>query len=221
MIFDLDNTLVESKIDYARMRRSVVSELVGMGTDPTLLDTTRTVVENIRIGKAYLAMHFPSLDAMEVDRRINRLLTSIEMERIGSARAYDGAEEAIRRIRSMGMATALLTRGSRRYALSLLELLGLDGMVGPCVCRDDYPLEEAKPNPLALIRAAGLLGLEARECLYIGDHLMDLDCAKASGAFFVGVLTGSTDAAQWRSRGCESVIATIADLPSMIEDESA
>ena len=99
----------------------------------------------------------------------------------------------------------------------MLLITGLDGTTGPCVCRDDYPLEEAKPNPLAMRRVAAKLGLDAVDCLYVGDHPMDLECARASGAGFVAVTTGSTDRERWSQSGCRMIIDSVADLPSVLE----
>jgi HAD superfamily hydrolase (TIGR01509 family) len=222
VIFDLDNTLVESQIDYGQMKFDVLSELGRSGVDPSLLDPSKTIVENIRKGKEDLAHKHPGMETRELDERINVLLTARELQRVETVRAHLGVSDALDAVKGRGMAMAVLTRGSRTYALRVLALTGLDGRVGPCVCRDDYPLEEAKPNPLAMRRAASKLGLRAEDCLYIGDHPMDLDCAKASGARFVGVITGSTDRESWRQSGCRTVIDSIADLPSvlaMLEDD--
>jgi phosphoglycolate phosphatase len=217
VVFDLDNTLVESQIDYHLMKLEVLDELVRSGVDPTLLDRSRTIVENVQKGKERLAAMHPDLDLSKVDRRINALLTSRELERVETARAHPGAHSALRAVQSAGLLTALLTRGSREYALKVLLITGLDGTTGPCVCRDDYPLEEAKPNPLAMRRVAAKLGLDAVDCLYVGDHPMDLECARASGAGFVAVTTGSTDRERWSQSGCRTIIDSVADLPSLLE----
>jgi phosphoglycolate phosphatase-like HAD superfamily hydrolase len=217
VVFDLDNTLVESQIDYHLMKLDVLDELVRLGVDPALLDGSRTIVENVKKGKEQLAVKYPDLDLSMVDRRINALLTARELERVETARAHPGASSALKAVEGAGLLTALLTRGSREYALKVLLITGLDGTTGPCICRDDYPLEEAKPNPLAMRRVAAKLGLEAVDCLYIGDHPMDLECARASGAGFVAVTTGSTDREGWSQSGCRTIIDSVADLPSLLE----
>jgi len=216
IIFDLDNTLVESQIDYHQMKLDVLKELGRFGVDPALLDPSKTIVENVTKGKEDLSQNHPGMDMKVVDERINALLTARELEKVESVRAHQGAISTLEAIRDRGMAMAVLTRGSRAYALRVLSMTGLDGKAGPCVCRDDYPLEEAKPNPLAMIRVASKVGLNAEDCLYVGDHPMDLDCARASGARFVGVTTGSTDRDRWSQSGCETVISSVADLPGIL-----
>jgi N-acetyl-D-muramate 6-phosphate phosphatase len=216
IIFDLDNTLVESQIDYGQMKLDVLEELARLGVEPSLLSFSKTIMENIRTGKEYLLRKNTGMDARIVDERLNELLTARELERVETVRVHAGASKALDAIRRNEMAVGVLTRGSRAYALKVLSLTGLDGRVGPCVCRDDYPLEEAKPNPLAMIRVASKVGLNAENCLYVGDHPMDLDCARASGASFVGVTTGSTDRERWSQSGCETVISSVADLPEIL-----
>lgn len=216
VIFDLDNTLVESQIDYHRMKLDVLDELARSGVEPSLLSYSRTIVDNIMTGKQDLLRKHPDLDVGKIDERLNALLTARELERIETVRAHVGASEALDAVLGKHMAVGVLTRGSRAYALKVLSLTGLDGRAGPCVCRDDHPLEEAKPNPLAMIRVAGKVGLSSRDCLYVGDHLMDLDCARASGASFVGVMTGSNDRERWRQSGCDTVIPSVADLPMLL-----
>jgi phosphoglycolate phosphatase len=66
-------------------------------------------------------------------------------------------------------------------------------------------------------RIAEKLGCRSEECVFIGDHPMDFECAKASGAKFIGVLTGSTDREKWSLAGCEAVIESIADVPKWLE----
>jgi N-acetyl-D-muramate 6-phosphate phosphatase len=217
VVFDLDNTLIESQIDYHQMKLDVLEELSRSGVDPALLDRAKTIVENVKKGKEHLAVKHPDLDLSMVDRRINALLTARELERVETARAYLGAFSALKAVEAAGLLTALLTRGSREYALKVLLITGLDGTTGPCVCRDDYPLEEAKPNPLAMNRVAAKLGLDAVDCLYVGDHPMDLECARASGAGFVAVTTGTTDRVGWSQSGCRTIIDSVADLPSLLE----
>jgi phosphoglycolate phosphatase-like HAD superfamily hydrolase len=216
VIFDLDNTLVESQIDYHQMKLDVLGELARSGVGPSLLSPSKTIMENIKIGKEDLLQKRPGMDVGVIDDRLNALLTAREMERVETVKVHAGACEALDAVRVEDMAVGVLTRGSRAYALKVLSLTGLDSKVGPCVCRDDYPLEEAKPNPLAMIRVANQVGLSARDCLYVGDHPMDFDCANASGASFVGVMTGSTDGERWKKSGCETVIASVADLPMIL-----
>ncbi len=218
IVFDLDNTLVQSHIDYARLKLTVLEELAEAGVPHRLLDESASVVENYVRGKDFLKRNSDATHLLEFDRRLDRLLTQIEMERVDQVREIEGATSLVNSLRENGLEVGILTRGSRAYAKTVLSGVGFDGQIVHMVCRDDYPMEEAKPNRLAMDRIAEKLSCRPEECLFIGDHPIDLECANASGTTFIGVLTGSTNKERWDLVGCETVINSIVDLPRLLND---
>lgn len=218
IVFDLDNTLVRSHIDYARLNSAVLEGLVEAGVPQRLLDESASVVDNYVRGKNFLQSNSDASHLLHFDQRLDRTLMSIEMEKVDQAREVEGAISLINSLMDNGLGVGILTRGSRAYATSVLRRVGFDGQIVHLVCRDDYPLEEAKPNPLAMGRIADKLRCRPEDCLFIGDHPMDLECAKASGTTFIGVLTGSTDKERWAKAGCEFVIDSIIDLPWLLNE---
>ena len=219
IIFDLDNTLVQSHIDYVQLKQTVLKELADAGVPSRFISVDESVVENFIRGKAYLQENSSAAHQKEFNRRLSEALTEIEMERVDQVREIDGALSLVNSLKEKGFEVGILTRGSRDYALAVLGRTGFDGHVVHLVCRDDFPMEEAKPNPLAMDRIAEKLQCLSKECLFIGDHPMDFECAKASGALFVGVLTGSTNKERWSQVGCKAVIDSIADLPQWLKSE--
>ena len=87
VIFDLDNTLVDSDLDFARIKAEI-------GTDRPILE--------------YRA----SLDE-EGQRRVDNILERHEAAAAGTAALLDGARELLDFLESRGVGTALLTRNSR------------------------------------------------------------------------------------------------------------
>jgi HAD superfamily hydrolase (TIGR01549 family) len=216
IVFDLDNTLVSSHIDYGRLKLAVLEELTEAGVPDQLLDEKASVVENFIRGMDFLKKNSGASKLMEFNRELDRILTQIEMERVEQVREIEGAQSLVHSLKENGLEVGILTRGSRAYATTVLGRTGFNGQIVHLVCRDDYPMEEAKPNPLAMDRIAEKLHCRPEDCLFIGDHPLDLECAKASGAAFIGVLTGSTNREKWRQTGCEVVINSIADLPRLL-----
>lgn len=204
---------MKSHIDHARLKNKVLEELANAGVPDRLIDAGDSVVENFIRGMAYLKERSSAAHLEEFNRRLNKALTDIEMDRVDQVREIKDARSLVNSLKEEGFEVGILTRGSREYAMTVLDRAGFDGQVTHLVCRDDYPMEEAKPNPLAMDRIAERIHCHSEECLFIGDHPMDYDCAKASGAAFVGVLTGSTSREKWSQVGCEDVIDNIADLP--------
>jgi phosphoglycolate phosphatase-like HAD superfamily hydrolase len=98
-----------------------------------------------------------------------------------------------------------------------LRAAGLEGLFHIIVCRDDHPLPEAKPNPLALRRVFEQLGIDRRQCIFIGDHESDLLCARGAETPFAAVLTGTHGHAVWGRLRPEVILGSVADLPALLE----
>jgi len=216
IVFDLDDTLIDSRKDYSKFKCAAISELLRLGVDPSVLDAEGTVLMNVINGKAFLRLNSRSYDEREIDYHLNTALNHIEMENIADARIIPGARQAVEYALEEGMVVAVLTRASRTYTEEVLRDLDLSDKISACVCRDDYPFEEAKPNPISMMRVAETISIAPTECIAMGDHTMDAECAMACGAEFVGVLTGSTDRARWRSHGCDLIIDSVANVPEVL-----
>ncbi|MEM0449531.1 MAG: HAD family hydrolase [Methanomassiliicoccales archaeon] len=221
IIFDLDDTLVKSGIDYYGMRMAIVKKLIEMGADHSSVDLSWTITDNIYYGKKSILYNKKYKNEEEIDYEINTILTSIEIKAIDHIRPITGSKEVLYEMQRWGLPTAILTRASREYASKVLAITGMNKYISYYICRDDYRLEEAKPNPLALERAAQSINERPRNCLYVGDHVMDLECAKAAGAQFLGVLTGQITKEMWLNHGCNTILQSIAELPKYIRDRFA
>ncbi len=212
VIFDLDNTLIHSNIDFHAMRSTIVRELLLCGVPGDLVSEDITVLSNINAGRAYLKGRAGAMPIVEVDARLTQALTGVELTAIPGVSEVAGASELLAALHKLGCRVGILTRGSRRYALAALERAGIENGFDVMICRDDRPLDEAKPNPAPLIEIAKKFGLEPIECLFVGDHVIDQQCALGAGWRFVGVLTGAMSREQWEEADCSDVVETVSDL---------
>jgi putative hydrolase of the HAD superfamily len=95
-------------------------------------------------------------------------------------RAYDDVAGALAVVAAAGLATAVLTNGSRGQQLKKMSRTGLGGRVGPVFTVDD--LGAGKPDPAAFRRSCERWGLEPATVLSVGDdHAKDVLAARAAG----------------------------------------
>ena len=95
-------------------------------------------------------------------------------------RAYDDVAAALSALAARGLATAVLTNGSRGQQLRKLAATGLGGRVGPVFTVDD--LGVAKPHAEAFRGACERWGLAPGEVLSVGDnYALDVLGARAAG----------------------------------------
>jgi HAD superfamily hydrolase (TIGR01509 family) len=160
-IFDLDGTLVDSRLDFEAMRRE-------MELPPGL----------------------PILEAIdrlppEAAERCWRILTEHELAGAARATAYPGVADFLRRLTLADVHRAVFTRNSRPITLATLSNVKLAFEV--IVCREDGPV---KPDPAAILRICRGWNIQPAECVVFGDHRFDVEAARAAGAHAV-LFTGS------------------------------
>ncbi|MGE5379322.1 MAG: HAD family hydrolase [Candidatus Saccharibacteria bacterium] len=216
VVFDLDDTLIHTTVDFRKLRVWLFKELLSRGIPPSEIDVSDTVVNNVERASAFLRSQHRGDEEDDLRWTVGRLMDQAEMEKVSETRPVEGAKACIDALKAHGVKMGILTRGSRAYAIAALRYAGLDGRLNILICRDDHPEAEAKPNGVAMKRIAALLGTDPQECLLVGDHLIDLTCARSSSSPFVGVLTGSFKRQDWESKGCGSVIDSVADLPALL-----
>ena len=216
IVFDLDGTLIHSTIDFAQMRQRTFAVMHDAGVPDDLLETTRSIAYNLNASVSFLKEMGKDDESLTLYSEAGRIMSEIEMLRVLETKEVDGADISVSHLLDQGFSVAILTRGSRRYTDAALRAAGLAHSFPHRVCRDDHPDEEAKPNPISMARASEKMRLRNEECLLVGDHPMDLECARSAGSGFVGVLSGATDRTTWGRQGKVTLIPDVSHLPTLL-----
>lgn len=152
IIFDLDGTLVDSRLDFAAIRRELHCP-DGVG----VLEYIDTLAE----------------DDQPAARQV-----VLRHEREGAERAVwmPGAKECLARLTDAGIPVAILTRNAREIADLTLRRLGvrIEHLLG----REDAP---PKPAPDGLLQLASRWALSPDRLAYVGDFRFDLQAAGNAG----------------------------------------
>ncbi len=199
IVFDLDNTLIASHIDFARMRQDVVSVLQQAGAVISSEALAWPVGRLAELAKE------PGLPA-GLFGQVWEVIDDYELAGMTGAIPEDGARETLEELSRQGHALAVLTNNSRDSARRALDEHDLQGFFRAILCRGDVP--RLKPAPDGLQVAAALLGHPAR-LVMVGDSWLDGAAAAAAGALFVAVgrfRQRETPVPVWRQ---------VADLPEL------
>ena len=194
--------------------------VVGFDLDMTLVDTRPGVVATL---EALAAGHGIELDAVEMSSRLGPpldvlLAPYVPAERIDGlvedfraryprhaiepTRAFDGAHEALAAVRRHGGACLVVTgKHTPNAALHVEALeLGVDHLVG---------------EVWGVGKAAALT--EHGATVYVGDHVHDVEGARAAGAVSVSVLTGSCTEQELRQAGTDVVLRDLSQFPAWLD----
>lgn len=175
LIFDFDNTLIHSKIDFRKIRRRLIGLLRENGDDTP--------------DDRLMAMAIPQL--VERGRERNAALVErmwnvvVEEEDIGlkDADVVEHAADVLRELHRRGFRLGLLTNNRRDMTLDRLTVFGLREPFAAIATRDD--LAHLKPHPDGITYlTARLTGV--RRVYVIGDSWVDGETAAAAGVPFIG-----------------------------------
>jgi HAD superfamily hydrolase (TIGR01509 family) len=171
VIFDLDGTLVDSRLDFEAMRREI-----GLARGMPVIEgvLARPDGEKAR-GWEIVERH----------------------ERIGAdtATVIPGVRELLDELCRRNVHVAVVTRNGRTFAHQTLTRLRLP--IELVMARDDAP---PKPNPHALLKILDAWQLPATRTAMVGDFRFDLEAGRAAGMRTVLYSADATEAelAAWR-----------------------
>jgi len=211
--FDMDGTLLNTKVDMRKMADLVFDEMVRVGVPEDEIDRSGGFKFNLDSGMDYLVKTGRADEIHEINKRISKAARDVEMENVGMARPFPGSVRLLNDLKKKGYKVGVLTRGCREYAETALGMTGVLDILDGLVCRDDLPERDAKPSPVSMINLAKVLCVKAADILYLGDHKFDYLCARDAGAGFIGVLSGGYGKNDWKALDPNIVMMnTVADL---------
>ena len=213
VVFDLDDTLVLSTVDYGKFKRLVIDKIVSHGEPRKMYDPNETVVSVVsRYEKRMHEARLPDKERKQRLAELDRIMDEVELERVAETKAIRGAIDLLELLRYRGIKIGILTRGCQDYATAALSEAGLMQLVDALECRNSET--KAKPSPESYLRLTERLGVRKEETFFVGDHPIDAKCAANAGVPFVAVETGDVSSDDLRAAGC---VAVFPDVGSMVE----
>src|SRR3990170_5200629 len=203
LIFDLDNTLIHSTIDFMGTRHRLIDVLMSAGavSAPREVLIREPIPHLVAMGEAA---------GEALGRAMWEVVSAAETEGLREAVAVEHAAEVLAALRARGYRLALLTNTTRSGVLPKVGELGLDGYFDVIATRTEVPALKPSPEGVRYI----LHRLPAVRLAYvIGDAWIDGRAAEEAGARFIGF--GERRAASLE-RGVQPW-AWIADLRELLD----
>jgi HAD superfamily hydrolase (TIGR01549 family) len=155
VVFDLDGTLVDSKLDFSELRRRL-----GWPEHSLILE------------------HLATLNCAFEKQRAEQIIIDFELEGARNASWMPNADLLLQQLNQRQIPMAILTRNMRQATDLCLQTLNIP--IELVLTRDDAP---AKPQPEGLWLIAAQLGVAPDEILYVGDYLFDIQTARNAGSY--------------------------------------
>ncbi len=149
VVFDLDGTLVDSRLDFDAVRDELefppgqpILEHLATLTDPRCIERAHTVIRRHELAGAKAATWMP------------------------------GAKALVRQLIASNIPMAILTRNMK--VATELTLASLSIPIDKVLTREDC---KPKPDPEGLLAIANQWQMACEHVVYIGDYIFDIDAA--------------------------------------------
>jgi phosphoglycolate phosphatase len=182
LIFDLDGTLIDSKLDLIR---SVNAMLQEMGREQLHEDIISGYIGHGAPQLVGQALGNNSTEA-EREQALKFFLAYYEDHKMDSTCAYPGVPEALAHLAAFPM--AILTNKPVRISKRILETLGLAKYFRAVYGGNSF--ETKKPDPLGAQAILREFGATPAEAILIGDSEVDVQTARNAGTFAAAVNYG-------------------------------
>ncbi len=175
VVFDLDGTLVDTMSLILDTYVDTIRSLGGpdVTTDDVLakfhIGPTRTVLEHF-LGRPISADDMDCYHAA-----YEQALTGLQ--------PFPGVVDMVGELSGEGYRLGLFTSATRRAATLVLATARLDGRFGAVVGGDE--IIHPKPSSDGLETVCRRLGVTPDEAAYVGDAVVDLECAISAGALAI------------------------------------
>lgn len=217
MVFDLDGTLIDSKIDYERMAGMIREVLSTAGVADEHLSDRRKIYQIIRGGDRVLAeMGVDPERRPVITADMVKIMNRVELEGAHLSKPMRNAGETLLALRQRGLAIGVATRGCREYAIESMRLTGLNGYVDKCLARDDTPYP--KPDPRHLLDVIIHLKSDPSEVIFVGDTSTNLETAEAARVNFIGYKRDEEWGKRLAEAGCNRMVDDLIDLVEVAEN---
>ena len=184
LIFDLDGTLIDSRLDLAS---AVNATRVHMGMEELANEKVYSYVGNGAPVLIRRAMGDQATEA-ELQEALEFFLEYYRDHDLDSTTLYPGVKDALERLRTAGKKMAVLTNKPVRMSRHIVEGLG----VAPCFFQvyGGNSFEFKKPNPIGIEALMREAGVDCDQTLMVGDSYVDIQTARNAKVRSCGVTYG-------------------------------
>ena len=198
VLFDLDGTLIDTAPDFTL----VVNKLLAVHRRDTL--PHETIHLNVSNGaRALLKAAFDIDEEHDDFADLLRRLLELYFDQLDStiATLYPGLDDLLAQLEAQDIPWGIVTNKPEKYSVRLLERLHLSSRCSVLICPDH--VSETKPHPEPILLALEKLSCSSERCVYIGDHIRDIQAAKNADVIAIaaayGYLARDTKVEEWHA----------------------
>jgi len=208
LIFDLDGTLIDSKLDLAY---SVNAMLEHMGRAPLVHESIYSMVGNGVPVLVRRALGEGATDA-EVAEGMPYFLSYYREHMLDNTVTYPGVREGLDLL--VGRPMAVLSNKPVKFSQAIIEGLGLARYFRYIYGGNSF--EKKKPDPVGVEILLRDFAVSQREAMMVGDSEVDVKTARNAGIWACGVTYG-LGSEGLRVNPPDLMLDSLAELPAHLD----
>lgn len=210
MLFDLDGTLIDSKLDIADAANTARSHF-GLAPLPV-----EEVLPFIGFGIRHLIGGvLATEDRTRIDEGLKAALRHYDAHLGEKTVLFEGGLELLRALQGMKIACGVVSNKPHDLTVRTLDLLGLSRYF-KAAFGEGTGLRR-KPDPEPVLKAMEIMGVEAKDCVFVGDSEVDVLTARNAGLPCVVITHGFGDMEEARRAGPDLVVGSLKELESLLK----
>jgi len=211
LLFDLDGTLLDTAPDFIL---AINKQLRTHGRQPLAENAIRTSVSHGSIGMIESVYgikqdhpNFESLKEEFLEIYLSNIAEKTEL--------FEGLQQVLDNCEQRNIPWGIVTNKPLKYTAPLMAELGLDQQSATTICPDH--VTNPKPDPEALILACSQINTAPSDCIYIGDHIRDIQAGRNAGMRTIvaewGYIEEFENITEWKA---DWMVKTSVDLNSLL-----
>ena len=183
-VFDLDGTLIDSKMDLVNSVNAMLRETRRPELPPDL------VASYVGHGAPQLMASTLGSASTQTERQeaLAIFLKHYNQQMLAETRPYPGVVEGLRTLADAGLPMAVLTNKPNQLSIEILDGLELTKFFRAVYGGDSFSTK--KPDPTGVLTVLRELGISPEAGAMVGDSDVDIQTARNAGMVAVGVTYG-------------------------------
>lgn len=185
-IFDLDGTLTDTleSLVYATNQT-----LENLGLNPITVEQCRMFVGNGARKLVMAALEASGDGELTYMEEAMKLYLKIFSENcLYHVKPYEGILELLKNLKERGIRLAVHSNKPHEQAVDVVRNIFGDGIFD--IVQGQEEGLARKPDPAGVVRIAGQMGVDIKDCIYIGDSEVDIQTGANAGIPAVGAAWG-------------------------------
>lgn len=184
VLFDLDGTLLDTAPDFHWVINQLLNEY-NLPEQP--YKTLRKEVSNG--ANAMLRSAFKLSEGHHELPLLNKKMLDLYAQHLAvDSQLFPGVQTLLDSLEKNHIPWGIVTNKPARFTTPILSALKLDLRSACTICPEH--VSKTKPDPEALLLACQQMKTTSENCIYIGDHIRDIEAGNRAKMFTIGALYG-------------------------------